>query len=102
MVCATYRALNVISYSLLHSTATAPQIDNPQNATPFYLNAEWYLSKIHVLGVDVEYEMMNPVLATADMPNEHLYWKEGYSCVCIHKVSVCACIFVCAFVFVCQ
>ena len=41
-------------------------IDKP-HPLPLYINAEWYLMRANVLGRDLEYEMMNPILVTRNM-----------------------------------
>lgn len=41
---------------------------DPANAKPLYLNGEWLLEKIHVLGHDLEFEHPKPVLVTENLP----------------------------------
>lgn len=43
-------------------------VDDPDNAQPLYLNGEWILEKIHVLGHDLEFEHPKPVLVNDSMP----------------------------------
>lgn len=43
-------------------------VDDPENAQPLYLNGEWILEKIHVLGKDLEFEHPKPVLVNDSMP----------------------------------
>lgn len=39
----------------------------PENAHPLYINGEWILEKIHILGHDLEFEHPKPVLVRAGM-----------------------------------
>lgn len=41
-------------------------IVDPENSKPLYLNGEWLLEKISVLGKDLEYEYPPPTVVTAD------------------------------------
>jgi hypothetical protein len=55
---------------------------DPSNARAMYINAEWYLSKIKVLGIEYETDLTNPVIVQTNMSADHLYdLKEG-KCSC--------------------
>lgn len=57
-------------------------IIDPNNARAIYINAEWYLSKIKVLGIEIENNLTNPVIVQTNMSANHLYdGKEG-QCSC--------------------
>lgn len=57
-------------------------VSDPSNAKELYINAEWYLSKIHTLGVDQENQLTLPVVVQTNMSAEHLYDGRDGQCSC--------------------
>lgn len=65
---------------LAHYDPRQSAIDDPSSAQPFYLNGEWLLEKIHILGHDLEFEHPNPILVNETTELINLAAYRGCTC----------------------
>jgi len=55
-------------------------VNDPDNAKPMYLNAEWLVEKIHIIGHDLEWDHPKPRLVNEQSPLKDLRQTRGCSC----------------------